>query len=528
MSGRDHYVGIRNSSGVSCHVSSAIQLLHHAIDVKNKGDLITLSQLLSCNKLDLKNDDSSSSLKWEAEFLIHLGQLLGEMVEIHDPPKECDNHNNKSSGTQNRHESSIDPSNIFQFLHPKLDTSIPGDAATSLRFLMKFLREAIEHICDALVEKGMEDEELGVIIKSLKQDFHESFWRGILNHQVSGFKIVTHDASTGCEKVIRSKPTKERPLSFPVTLPMQKYESNTLIDAFNSIISKPQPISGYNWDAMDETEYNQEVITIDGKDCNVNGENSNESGNGSIIQNLDQLTVNSQQEMKEEREKDQSDSSSSESSSYSSSCDSDDSSTSSSSSSSDISSKNLDKWNTEKKIWLSSVPSCLFFHLRRFEYRGGKVHIISSKMDIPSTFYLCQSVASLDSCCHDGGRTCPKYSLMGAIVYNDDKNEKSDSNDIGHYLSYLKKKDENSLHKRCPSEEWIKIDDENIFPLLVTDSISEVNDDNCKVISTETLMKMFGGTSTKAGHWSASVLLYRISREDTSTKSASNSVTFRP
>ena len=142
-------------------------------------------------------------------------------------------------------------------------------------------------------------------------------------------------------------------------------------------------------------------------------------------------------------------------------------------------------------------------------------------MDIPIDFFLCQSVARSECNCyqnHEANKNCIKYYLNGAIVYKDDKKSQTTVGDIGHYLCYLKRSEIDDVHGIPSHEEWLKIDDDKVSPIIVSlseeaipenyTSSTNIEQPKAKIISKDTLLKMLGGIRIKSGHWSAFILLY--------------------
>lgn len=475
------YVGIQNSSKVSCHLSSAIQLLYHAIDEHDIGSFIRISRLLLSRKILELGD---TQLSRDVDIIIHLGDIF-----------------NLISSQQMKNENAdekqyIDPSNFYDSISNKLDSSMPGDATSSLRVLLKLLNQSISYLCtnaNLCIDNSDEQERLKIEVESLKRSLSTKLWKGIVTHQLIGSKLIVSEGHH--KQIIRSKPVKERQLPCIITLPMKKCGANDVIDAFNDVFSKPQFINGYNWNDLNENEYSEEVILLDEGD-----EIETKQDEDVLIENLDnQMNIaNTEDFLKEDVSSVESSSSLSSSSSES------------SYSSTSSSSTNIEEWKSEKRTWISSVPTHLIFHIKRFEYCGGKVQNISNTMNIPMDFSLCNSVAR-STCCCLGIKKCLKYTLTGAIVYNDDNSGENTIGDIGHYLCYFKMNNLENDDIKELYQDWLKIDDEIVVPFSVSEgtaTTSSSGNEIRKTITQDQLLTLFGGTRTKSGYWSAFILLY--------------------
>lgn len=79
-----------------------------------------------------------------------------------EPPSQKE-HNSESE--RSRTNDAIDASDLYQVLALKrIDSSVPGDAAASLRSLIQLLRKSIEYICECNEESfsfSHEDERRG-------------------------------------------------------------------------------------------------------------------------------------------------------------------------------------------------------------------------------------------------------------------------------------------------------------------------------------------------------------------------------
>jgi len=191
-------VGIQNTSGSSCYISSATQLLIHAIHEDAVGDdekeglgegkglgeggdegesLSNDRAKVSSFKTKQRQSSCSTCSSIDNEnirFIIHFGNLLNQMMTVACPPptssqqqqqqQQHDNHlNHNDNGSdefenmimynrnndKNSNDKGIDASDLYKILSShRIDSSIPGDAATALRTLLQLLRKSIEYICD--------------------------------------------------------------------------------------------------------------------------------------------------------------------------------------------------------------------------------------------------------------------------------------------------------------------------------------------------------------------------------------------
>ena len=214
-------------------------------------------------------------------------------------------------------------------------------------------------------------------------------------------RTIEEDASGNkiLKLVTRRKPDKERKLTVPFPIPVRGY--SCLHDALASVTTEAQAINGYDWEAVEKYEQSETILeTVDDDDEN------------------------------EEEDSISSDSSSDSSDSSSSDSLSDTSSSESYSSSS--SEEKVGAWKTSKSSLLSKVPQYLFIHLKRFEYKDGRVQKLSSVLDVPKKFGIASY--SADSSGGDGA-----YELCAGIVHIDEPIESSNDidEDAGHYTSYV-------------------------------------------------------------------------------------------
>ena len=479
-----HTVGIQNRSGVSCHISSALQVLLHALNEQQLQSFLHLSTFLKSKKseLEILSREAQDCCE-ETDFILHFGLFLAQIEKSqHDEDDE-----------------SIDPTSLFNFLSFKLDSTEAGDASSSLRILMQMLQQSIDFICQT--NKVIIDVKILDDFKALKKSLYESFWNGLMSHQISGSKSITEIDNVGIQhrvKTMRSKASKDRQLPTMITIPVNKNdakgEPKNLVDSFNKLISQSQRIIGFDWEGLEETEYVQNKIDLGpvvSEDVNVNSLSLNDENQGQHASLENQLI----------QSKDSSSLSSSSSSSSSFSTSSSDSTSSDSSTESG--------WITEKKVWLKNVPNTLLFQLKRFEYKQGKTCVMTNRIEIPIDFHLYEEEnESLRACANLDNNSSLSYTLKAAIVYTE-QNPRSRNNkdDIGHYLTYLRKN----------QNEWIKVNDEKVSSLHVTSKENEIdetlksdktNDSKTKTVSWDQFLRVLGGLETEKGFWGAFVLMY--------------------
>lgn len=474
--------GIKNSSGVSCHLSSALQIIYHAIPQYCRKDVILLSKKLP------KVVEPPVNL---VSIIIELGNVIEKM----GMPLMDENSYEKDNSlifNYNR-DDGVDASVLYKLLAnaKKADYLKIGDAGASLRAMLGLLAQALEE-CMAKTRKGdgYDDE-----IISLAQKIHKCltslFWMGSLCHQIVGTKKFK-ECGEGCiskYKKVRSKAPKVRPLPCPLTIPVRGKRS--IHASVSSLIASEHPIIGYDWDKLDHNEYNEDKHTIDEansiscsmKNVNITNNHINEDSPSTCSDHSsDSFDSNSDSSQ----------------SSSSSSC------SSSSSSSSSMSSDNrfdmYEHWRTNKVIRCKTFPQVLILQLNRSEYKGGKVQFIKDGIKVP--FEL-----SFDKDIELEGTTGSTYEylLIGAVVHKDGKRTIS-PDEHGHYLSYMK-----GEHFKPDNDEdqlWMKIDDENVTAFVVGNANSKPAT-GLKVIPRRSLCAMFGGNTKKKDNC-ATLLIYKL------------------
>jgi len=191
--------GILNVSGVSCHVSAALQLIYHGLP-EVRDVLLKLSELskstsasprmaTKCHEESEKDkevgvggsEDGSIDTEWTAmTFLVELTRLFLELSS--KELFEC-NADKESLGV---HTDAVDPTILYGSLPPSLDCHNLGDAATALRVVLATLRGAvIENICD---KDGSTASEEAMVLEELRHALARSL-DGSSVQSITGEKI---------------------------------------------------------------------------------------------------------------------------------------------------------------------------------------------------------------------------------------------------------------------------------------------------------------------------------------------------
>ena len=262
----------------------------------------------------------------------------------------------------------VDPMPLYEVLPPALNYQDVGDAATALRAILTTIRSGLEEMRNS--QNNIDE----AIVDDAKNSL-DACLCGSISQRIEGTMRTTDTDASG-NKIVkllkRRKPDKERKMTVPFPIPVRGYAC--LDDSLRSTTTDAQVISGYDWEAVEK--YVQSEMVLE--------------------------TV--------ETEKD---AASSSGSSYSSDSSSDTSSSGSYSSSNceDCDDEVGDAWKTSKYALLNKVPQYLFIHLKRFEYKGGRIQKLSSVLDVPKKLDVRQY--SVES-----GRS-NEFELYGAIVHID-------------------------------------------------------------------------------------------------------------
>lgn len=458
-------------TGVSCHISAALQLIHHGIP-ELRNSLIRLADEWSSVK-SIHTDTNAS-----VEFLHELGFLFKNLLGPSG---------NGDDATAIAIEA-IDPMPLYNVLPSSLNYANVGDAATALRAIFKSIQTGLDEMrklqkidIDVLakVEKILLH---GCICGSTVQRFEGK--KRIISVNSSGNKIV--------KLIKRAKPERERPLCVPFPVPVRGY--NSLESALRSVTAEAQKIVGYDWDLVtDFTETESEVGPYTSSDSSDDDRSSSSSSS-------------------DDNSEDESVSTST-------------SSDTSSSPSEDEEENDFDVWRTSKYTLLKTLPLHLLFHLKRFEYKNGKVQRLSRVLDIPAK--LCTDSFSVDCSESTGNKT---FVLRGAIVHIDEPVESSDGatcEDAGHYISYANVKSgpdtggnghgietemsacNIDVTSRKQQRQWIEINEEKVKIVTAIDGETGESGNTIEkyildVFSGRYSRKKAAGTTTKY----ATVLLY--------------------
>jgi Ubiquitin carboxyl-terminal hydrolase len=187
--------GIPNSSGVACHLTSALQLLIHAVPELGLG-------LLEIAKHDAGGGSMHTNTpSWMMELAHLVKCLVSEQDDIMDPTSFY--HALTSATTLNPH---------------KL-----GDAATALRVLLYTIQTTSSN-------------------NALEKLLHLSVTGGRLQQTMMG-ELVDKG------KTIRRTKVKEIPMSSPFVVPG---DCSTLSDALARVTVEPQFIQGLHWDHVSD------------------------------------------------------------------------------------------------------------------------------------------------------------------------------------------------------------------------------------------------------------------------------------
>ena len=201
--------GIRNISGVSCHISCALQILCHV--------LVPLREIL----IEFYKISSSASDKPHNHVLYELGKFLSDLIEddINDP---------------------VDPTLLYQTLERQasINWNDVGDASTVLCKLLQF-------------------------IKSRGPTSIKDGWDNLLNDCVHGGTVRQtlvgqKQGGTNEMVLVRTKQGNPKSMAFPYPLvgPMVSIDQ-ALQDTFS-----PKVVNGYDWDRSTGQVYEEEVRPI--------------------------------------------------------------------------------------------------------------------------------------------------------------------------------------------------------------------------------------------------------------------------
>ncbi len=415
----ENYRGIDNISGVSCHISCALQLIYHTMP-NLRNCLIEYYNGLSLLQRQLLEPIVSK----EYQFLKDIASLF---QEIHST-NNCTN-NNISIGC-------INPTPFYTTLQncTKLNYSQVGDAATALRTILSTIQSSCRGIASFIlknIDTMDNDGKLLLLLKSvyrLNQILEKSL-NGTIQQQIKSIQTRKEKTTNIVTTTIKKRPYKKRPLTHPLPLPVK--HCYTITEALQCALGHTKPIQNYTWkDKQDDIIETITKIRDQTNDCSSSSSSSSDDDDSSIY-----------------------------SSASSSSNDSSDSSSSSSS---------AQDWKTYNYQTFHQLPNHLILHLKRLEFtKESKKKLLTQKCNVPSMLNL-SFLSSTTSTNED-----KKYQLMGAIVHiqpppSMDSNEEED----GHYVAYIKKTKKDIYDTSLPleslnltptnSNEWVHFDDENV------------------------------------------------------------------
>lgn len=483
--------GIRNESGVSCHISSALQLIYWSLSSEACHLLQNLSNTIQSQCQDARRPICVS-------FLVELGSLFGELGRYH-PPYADDLPKKLTSPEDVTSKKGVDARELYSTLN--IDSNCMGDAASSLRIILNQLQKSLDDMTEIVADYYDINK-----FDELKEVLRKEFWAGSIASQIVGRKVFIRSANDEDEEVLitRSRHPKIRNNISPIPVTVKGFSD--LASALADTFTKPQYISSYTWEGNDIIQ-DERILIRDKSAAKV--ERKDESQTHSSDE--DHLTDSSPSF---------SNSSCISSSTSSSSLSSEDSSVSSFSIGSSTSSSIQEEWLTERRSWLHTLPKTLCFHLKRFEYVNGCLKKVGTRMDVPyeldMTPFTHQRRTSSGfekngTSFSRPSRECPacyKYLLQGAIVHIDKSTQQTAEIDA-HYVTYTsisKKHDPITQNSkgRCVSRDadfeaesniWVKIDDEkaSTFSLKTDPGKAECLDGGIEV-SHETFLNILRGS----------------------------------
>ena len=468
--------GIKNVSGVSCHISASIQLLFHGLP-----GLAARVMELSDVCAPFAPISSPPFSTERGEFVRQLGLLF----------KSLGKWEGESSGISE----AADPLSLFDALPASLDYRNVGDSAVALRVILVTIREGMNDMRAPVRDSTFSP--VYKVIDGVLATLSESLLGGTTVQRIEGSKRMLGQDGDGreTEKIVtRSKPEKECPLSVPLLLPVQGHRS--LLSALASVTVEPQSIAGYDWDSIEEyIETESLVERRDESSSSSSGESTD--GDGTSLSS-DISTSSSSDDSSEEDE-----------------------------------GKGFGVWRTKKYSAMKRLPSNLLLQLRRSEYRSGRIHWLSKPIAIPAEII----VAPYFGDCADSGDCEYRYMLAGAIVHVDIPLKGSDE-DAGHYIAYIKADDhlprsdgdceglvmenlKSQLASSCAIDDvqkrhWVEVDDETTKRVVAPVTKQSLDSDNETCVQRHVLNILSGRYVKKARHGGtklrgskyATVLLY--------------------
>ena len=471
--------GIRNVSGVSCHISSALQVIYHGLPELRQA-LIHLADASGggCGR-DEDNDGADAPLT-SAQFVYQLG-LLFKILSSKDMGVDV-------SADEVAATPAVDPMALYDVLPSSLNYRDVGDSATALRVILTTIRLELEELRNSKLEFDKN------ILKDTS-NLLDACLCGSTVQRIEGTMRTIEVVASGkkiSKLVKRRKPDKERKLTVPFPIPIKGY--SCLYDALASVTTDAQAINGYDWETVDEYEQS-EMIVDDDDDDDDDGNDDDD-----VNEEEDSVSSDSSSESSDPSSSDSSSDTSSSSSSYS--------------YSSSSSEEEVGVWKTNKYSLLNEVPQYLLLHLKRFEYRCGQVQKLSSVLDVPKKLDIVPY--STNSQGGDG-----EYELFAGIVHIDEPIEVATNDideDAGHYVSYVR------LGQECKGDSGIDSIDAQMEECKISENTTqwvEINDEKVTAFDGETgknqVLNVLSGRyfkkekagGHKKGSKYATILLYR-------------------
>jgi uncharacterized UBP type Zn finger protein len=191
--------GIANTSGVSCHLTSALQLIHHCLPSLRKA-LIELADLQHAPPL-----------------LRELGRFFGELQNYDDDDADYDNGDCDKP---------VDPTMLYKILEKEttLQSNDLGDAVRALRTLLQAIRSEVSTNNTTIAA-------FSTLTTLLDLELH-----GRMEQVVTGRK-----------RTLARQKAKACPQACPFAVPSAASVTDGLLQA----TMEPQEITGYSWDHVE-------------------------------------------------------------------------------------------------------------------------------------------------------------------------------------------------------------------------------------------------------------------------------------
>ena len=476
--------GIKNITGVSCHLSCALQILCHSIPPIRDALIILYNKWIieqrrqqkqqQQQKQGVQQNTSSSSKGGIPLLLLEFGHFFQELLTTtattptttttttcHD---ENDNDKNEDGGNGGSNKSSpppsVDPTNFYKKLEKYTGININdvGDSSNAINKLLCSFRNSVI-TSTASDTFFFQDKQNNEDIFNVWNDLcHKSLFNGITCQTIIGQKYHEaseddDDDSNGNDKnnsLVIIQRTKQhgklKDMAYPFPL-VGKFDS--VNDALQELCLNGTNATGYKWNDdpnQKQLLYDEERIPINNKDNDGDGVDDDKNDDQRIF-----VSKN----------------------------DGDDDGPCS--------------WVTRKILRLKSLPYFWILHLERFSYDENGTKILSNPLvDIPSYLEMSKYCTTTRAAGAAGD-----YSLRGAILHvSDDGNIEEE----GHYISAVKiitlddteGGGNNSSRRHDNNNEWILIDDEK-----------------CKTVTEEKVLELASGhTDTKGRFFCATLLVY--------------------